>query len=125
MQAPKHHDEIVATHNAKLSASLQHVMCTSRFAHYLKVMVRDKVGSVMTAEEIERYLNDWLLNYCSANEDTSEELKAKYPLSEGAVEIRERPGRAGEYMCTVHLRPHYQFDHVISRVRLVTEVSAR
>jgi type VI secretion system protein ImpD len=121
---PKSYDTMIATLNARLSAALQHVLCTSRFAHYLKVMGRDKTGSLITANAVEQYLNTWLLDYCSASDDSSEFLKAKYPLREGNVAVREVPGKPGEYACTIHLRPHFQFDHVVSSVRLMTSINA-
>ncbi len=123
IQKPKVYDRAVATTNARISATLQHVLCTSRFAHYLKVMARDKVGTFLTADDVQRYLNSWLLNYCTQADDASADIKARYPLREGNVQVRERPGRPGDYLCTIHLMPHYQFDQVVSSVELVTQLS--
>lgn len=123
LQKPKVYDKAVATTNARISATLQHVLCTSRFAHYLKVMARDKVGSFLTATEVERFLNTWLLNYCTQADDASADIKARYPLREGNVQVKERPGRPGDYLCTIYLKPHYQFDQVVSSVELVTQLS--
>ena len=123
VQKPKVYSQLVATTNARLSATLQHVLCTSRFAHYLKVMAREKIGTMLTAEDVERYLNSWLLNYCTSADDASADIKARYPLREGNVQVRERSGRPGDYLCTIHLRPHLQFDQVISSVALVTRLT--
>jgi len=119
----KSYDRIAATVNARLSAALQYVFCAARFSHYLKVMARDKIGSFLSAEDCEGFLQNWLHNYCITSEDASLELKAKYPLREGRVEVRERPGMAGNYFCIMHLRPHFQLDQVATTVKLVTELT--
>jgi type VI secretion system protein ImpD len=116
---------LVATINARLSTMLQYMLCVSRFGHYVKVLARDKVGSFVTPEECQDYLYRWLLQYCDANEKSSPERLAKYPLREAAVSVRERPGRPGIYQCTVHLKPHSQVDQVLSEFRLVTELAQR
>ena len=110
--------------NAKLSSMLQYMFCVARFAHYVKVIVRDKIGSFVTADEIERQLNDWLVGYATSNESASAETHAKYPLREARVEVHEIPGRPGVYQSVVHLRPHYQLDQMTSSVKLVTELFA-
>ena len=112
-----------ATVNAQLSAMLQYILCTSRFAHYLKVIGRDKVGSFATPEECETFLHEWLLQYVTASDMGSYEMRAKYPLSEGRVEVREIPARPGSYSCVMHLKPHMQFDQMVSAVRLVTDIA--
>ncbi len=124
VQRPKTYDRPSANVNARLSAMLQYILCVSRFSHYVKVMGRDRVGSFVTAEECEEFLQRWLLNYCSAVDGASPGQKAKYPLREGRVSVRETPGRPGVYSCTVHLQPHAQLDQVITSFRLVTELSS-
>ena len=124
VQRPKVYDSTIATQNARLSATMQHVLCTSRFSHYLKVMTRDKTGSIISPQEVEIYLNSWLLQYCSADDDATPEMKARYPLREASVQVREREGKPGEYLCTIHLRPHFQFDQIVSSIKLVTQLSA-
>src|SRR5690606_35411012 len=99
------------------------VLCVSRFAHYVKVIGRDRIGAFATPEECEAYLQRWLLNYCMGNDDASPELRARYPLHEARVQVRELPGRPGAFACTVHLRPHFQLDQVVSTFRLVTELA--
>lgn len=123
VQKPKLYDELPATVNARLSAMLQYMFCVSRFAHYLKVIGRDRIGSFATAEECERYLQRWLLNYTIDADDASMQAKAKAPLREGKVEIREKPGKPGSYYCVMHLRPHFQLDQVVTAVKLVTELT--
>ena len=109
--------------NAKLSAMLQHVLCGSRVAHYIKVMIRDKVGSFITAEECEDYIREWLFKYTTGREDLEWEEQARYPLREANVKVKEHPVKPGEFVCVIHLRPHYQLDHMVSELELVTELA--
>lgn len=124
LQRAKEYDRRAASVNARLSIMLQYLMCVGRFAHYIKVIGRDKVGSFTTAEECRRYLRNWLLNYCTGNDDGTPAEKARYPLREGEVEVRETPGKPGVYDCTIYLKPHAQLDQVLSSFKLVTEVAA-
>lgn len=124
IQNPKSYSNHDANVNAKLSAMLQHVMCGSRIAHYIKVMIRDKVGSFVTAADCEEYLREWLFKYTTGREDLDWEEQARYPLREAAVNVKEHPGKPGEYLCVIHLRPHYQLDQMVSELELVTELAA-
>lgn len=110
--------------NARLSAMLQYILCVSRFSHYIKVMVRDRVGDFSTADAMEAFLGRWLHGHTLGNDDASLEQKAKYPLREASVRIHEIPGRPGALSCVIHLRPHFQLDQVASSFRLHTEVVA-
>nr|WP_294501579.1 type VI secretion system contractile sheath large subunit [uncultured Rhodopila sp.] len=98
--------------NAMLSAQINSVLCASRFAHHLKIMARDMVGSVTTAEALERRLQDWLNQYVNPNLSAGAELLAKYPLAEGLVTVTDMPDRPGEYRTAIYLRPHYQLDDI-------------
>jgi len=109
--------------NARLSAMLQHVLCGARISHYIKVMIRDKVGSFTTAEECEDFLREWLFKYTTGREDLEWEEQARYPLREAAVKVKDHPEKPGEYVCVIHLRPHYQLDHMVSELELVTELA--
>ena len=99
------------------------MFCVSRFAHYLKVIGRDRVGSFVSPEECEAYLQRWLLNYTTAADDATLASKAKYPLREAKVQVRERPGKPGSYACIANLRPHFQLDQVVTGIQLVTEIA--
>jgi type VI secretion system protein ImpD len=88
------------------------------------VIGRDKIGSFLGASDCETYLNNWLVDYSTANEDVSSELRAAYPLSAANVSVREVPGKPGVYGCVVHLKPHFQLDQMTSSVKLVTEIGA-
>lgn len=124
IQQPKTIGSNDARINARLSAMLQHIFCGSRIAHYLKIIFRDKVGSFATAPECERYLREWLNSYTAGREDLEWEDQARYPLREADVTVREHPMKPGEYVCEIRLRPHYQLDHMVSELELVTELSA-
>ncbi|MDH5407554.1 MAG: type VI secretion system contractile sheath large subunit [Gammaproteobacteria bacterium] len=123
IQKPKKMDNRDATANAKLSAMLQHVLCGSRIAHYIKVIIRDKVGSFITAEECEGYLREWLFKYTTGREDLEWEEQARYPLREANVKVREHPSKPGQYLCVIHMRPHYQLDQMVSELELITELA--
>ncbi|MGF1725740.1 type VI secretion system contractile sheath large subunit [Photobacterium nomapromontoriensis] len=120
---PKHYDLLGAQVNARLSSMLQYILCVSRFAHYIKVMGRDKVGVYTTAESIEREFQRWILNYTTASEDASDAVRSRYPLSEARIQVKEKPGQPGHYYSIIHLRPHFQLDQMVSSIRLITELS--
>jgi type VI secretion system protein ImpD len=125
LQRPAHYDGPAARVNARLSSMLQYVLCVSRFAHYVKVIGRDKIGSFAAPEDCRAHLQAWLNQYVDASEGASEAQKARYPLRAARVQVTEQPGRPGIYMATVQLQPHFQLDQLVSAFELVTEVSAR
>jgi type VI secretion system protein ImpD len=122
---PKRQETREADVNVRLSAMLQHVLCASRIAHYLKVMIRDKVGLYITAEQCEEMLRRWLFKYTTGREDLEWEEQARYPLREAAVQVREHPSKRGQFLCVIHLRPHYQLDQMISELELATELTTQ
>ncbi|WP_239923641.1 type VI secretion system contractile sheath large subunit [Agaribacterium haliotis] len=109
--------------NARLSSMLQHVLCGSRIAHYIKVMIRDKLGSFVSAMECEDYLRKWLFKYTTGREDLDWEEQARFPLRQAAVQVREHPEKAGAYTCVISIVPHYQIDQMVSELELVTELA--
>jgi type VI secretion system ImpC/EvpB family protein len=123
-QKPKAYLEAAAAANAKLSAMLHYILCVSRFAHYIKVIIRDRVGAFTTAAEVEDRLAKWLRNFVIGNEDASNEQKAKYPLREGQVNVREIEGKPGAYQCSILLRPHFQLDQLSAGIRLTTQLTS-
>jgi type VI secretion system ImpC/EvpB family protein len=125
VQKPKSYDEAAATANARLSAMLQYILCVSRFAHYLKVIVRDQVGNVTSPEECQDKLNRWLREYTMAPGKGGNETRARRPLSESDVRVFERPDRPGSYYCEIKLRPHFQLDQLAASLRLGTELAPR
>jgi type VI secretion system ImpC/EvpB family protein len=124
VQKPKKYDDPKATANARLSSMLQYMLCVSRFAHYLKVISREKIGSMTSAEDCELQLGQWLRKYTTASDNAGPEVKAKYPLREAKVSIRERPEKPGTYNCVIHLRPHFQLDQMFTTMKLTTELAS-
>jgi len=121
-QKPKTYFDADANANAELSAKLNLLMCTSRFAHYLKVMARDKIGSFMEVKQCGEWLNHWISQYCCDPNGASEQTKARYPLSDARVDVREIKGRPGWYEAVAYLRPHFQLETLTTSMRLVAEV---
>lgn len=119
---PKEYDSPEATANAALSARLPYIFATSRFAHYLKCIVRDKIGSFKEKADMQRWLGDWISNYVTSDPNASEEVKAKYPLAEAKVEVDSIEGQPGYYSAKFYLRPHYQLEGLTTSLRLVTKV---
>lgn len=108
--------------NSKLSSMLHYMLCVSRFAHYVKKQVQSKIGGSMNASELQDYLKRWLADYIAQSSHESAEIKAKFPLKDGDIEVRERPGSSGGYFCTMHLQPHYQLEMLMGQVTLTTEI---
>ncbi len=121
-QKPKLYNKDAANANARLSTQLPYILAVSRFAHYLKAMMRDKVGSFMSRSQCERFLNDWIRTYTVGDDDASPAIKAKNPLREARVEVVDVPGKPGAYRAVAFLRPHYQLDELSVSLRLVAEL---
>jgi type VI secretion system protein ImpC len=124
VQKPKKYDRPEATSNAAISARLPYIMATSRFAHYLKVMARDKIGSFMEASDVERWLNRWINNYVNGNENAGQEMKARFPLREARIDVREIPGKPGSYNAIAYLRPWLQMEELTTSLRMVARIPA-
>lgn len=121
-QKPANHDSPEVTANAAISARLPYMMATSRFAHYLKVMARDKIGSFMEAEDVESWLNRWILSYVNASEGGGQEIRAKYPLADARVQVKEIPGSPGSYNAVAWLKPWLQMEELTTSLRLVAKI---
>lgn len=114
VQQPQEYDKASATVNARMSAMLQYILCASRFAHYLKVIARDRIGSFATPGEFQHFLRGWLMNYTTANDKAG----ARYPLREARIDVEELPDKPGTFGCRIFLRPHYQLDQMTSVLKL-------
>lgn len=126
LQRPQEYDDAAATANAVLSARLPYLFASCRFAHYLKCMVRDKVGSVMSRAQLANWLSKWLLGYVDGSPTTSsEEWKAAHPLEEAYVELTDKEGAPGQYEAKFFLRPHYQLEGLTVALRLVSRLPAQ
>ena len=121
-QKPKVYDRPEATANAAISARLPYIMASSRFAHYLKIMARDKIGSFMEAGDCEEWLNRWISNYVNGNPDASADMKAKYPLAEAQVTVKEVPGAPGSYQAVAWMRPWLQMEELTTSMRMVARI---
>jgi type VI secretion system protein ImpC len=121
-QKPKKYDRPEATANAAISARLPYMMATSRIAHYLKIMGRDKIGSFMEASDCEAWLNRWILNYVNGNPEAGQAMKAKYPLAEAKIEVKEIPGKPGSYNAVAWLRPWLQLEELTTSLRMVAKI---
>ena len=123
LQKPQEYDDPAATANANLAARLPYLFASCRFAHYLKCMVRDKVGSTMTQVQLSSWLQEWLNKYVDASPDTStEEWKASHPLAEGMVEVTANEENPGYYSAKFFLKPHYQLEGLTVSLRLVSRM---
>jgi type VI secretion system protein ImpC len=111
-----------ANANARISAQLPYVLAASRFAHYIKVIMRDKIGSFMTKDNVANYLNTWIADYVLLNDDAPQSVKASYPLRQARVDVSEIPGKPGCYKAVVFLKPHFQLDELTASIRLVAEL---
>jgi type VI secretion system protein ImpC len=121
---PKLFDKEAANANARLSAQLPYMLAMCRFAHYLKAMMRDKIGSFMTRQDCEKFLNQWISNYVCADDNASQAAKAKLPLREAAIQVSEIPGKPGVYRAVAFLKPHFQLDELSVSLRLVADLPA-
>ena len=121
-QKPKKFDDPDATSNAEISARLPYIMATSRIAHFLKVMARDKIGSFMEASDAEEWLNRWIANYVNGSPGASAEMKARFPLAEANVEVKEVPGQPGVYSAIAWMRPWLQMEELTASLRLVANI---
>ena len=111
-----------ATANAALSAQLPYIFAVSRFAHYLKTMMRDHIGSYKTRKELSDMLNNWIAGYVLKTEGAPESEKAKKPLRDARIDVVEDPRKPGTYRAVAYLRPHFQLDAVDFSMRLVADV---
>ncbi|MDR0625553.1 MAG: type VI secretion system contractile sheath large subunit [Holosporales bacterium] len=118
-QKPKIFNTDEANANSSISARLPYILAASRFAHYIKVIMRDKIGSFLTKENIANYLNTWIASYILLNDDAPQGVKAKYPLREARIDVYDVPGKPGTYRSVVFLRPHFQMEELTASIRLV------
>jgi type VI secretion system protein ImpC len=121
-QKPRVYLDDDANANARLSTQLQYIFAVSRFAHYLKAMMRDKIGSFMSRDSCEKFLNDWIAQYVLLDDSASPEQKAKFPLREARIEVTEVAGKPGVYTAVAYLRPHFQLDELTVSLRLVAKL---
>lgn len=123
LQKPTEYEDADATANANLAARLPYLFACCRFAHYLKCIVRDKIGSFNERDEMERWLNSWIMNYVDGDPaNSSQETKARKPLAAAEVQVQEVEGNPGYYTSKFFLRPHYQLEGLTVSLRLVSKL---
>lgn len=122
VQKAKTYNTDAANANARLSTQLPYIFAVSRIAHYMKSIMRDKIGSFASRQNVQDYLNTWLAQYVLLDDSASQEAKAKYPLREARVDVVEVPGKPGVYRAAAFLRPHFQLDELTISLRLVAEL---
>ncbi|MBT5018467.1 MAG: type VI secretion system contractile sheath large subunit, partial [Planctomicrobium sp.] len=121
-QRPKKYNKPDATANAAISARLPYIMASSRIAHYLKCIARDKIGSFMERKDMEDFLRTWIAGYVLADDKPSAEMKAKYPLAEAQIDVQEIPGAPGSYNAVAILRPWLQMEELSTSLRMVAKL---
>ena len=121
-QLPKTYNEDAANANARISARLPYMLNASRFAHYIKAMMRDKIGSFMSQQEVSQYLNSWIAQYILLSDVAPESVKASFPLREARIDVSEVPGKPGSYTAVVFLRPFFQLEELTASLRLVASL---
>ncbi len=109
-----------ANENEIISNKLDHILCVSRFAHYVKIIFRDKIGLFNNPEDCESYLQNWIIKYTAVIDQMSAEQKLKYPLHSAQITVREQIGKPGSYQCTIYLQPHFQMDEIEVKIALNT-----
>jgi type VI secretion system protein ImpC len=121
-QKGKIYDNEAANANARLSTQLPYIFACSRFAHYLKAMMRDKIGSFMSRKDCENWLNNWITNYVTPDDTATPSTKAQKPLRDARIDVSEVPGKPGVYRAVAFLKPHFQLDELSVSLRLVAEL---
>ncbi len=121
-QKAKLYDKEAANANARLSTQLPYILAMSRFAHYLKAIMRDKIGSFMSRDDCQKFLHKWIMQYTIGDDNATQAMKAKFPLREAKVEVVDVPGKPGAYRAVCFLRPHYQLDELSVSLRLVADL---
>jgi len=121
---PRQYISDEANANAKLSAMLPYILAASRFAHYIKVIMRKKIGAFLTRGNIEAYLNTWIAQYVLLDDNASQEVKASYPLRAAQITVTDVPGAPGSYKATVFIKPHFQLEELTTSIRLVADLPA-
>ncbi len=121
----KEYDSDIANANAELTTHLPYLMSISRFAHYLKSIMRDKIGSFTSRQDVDRYLNKWIAKYVIVDDNASVNTKSRYPLREARVDVIDVPGKPGAYKAVMFLRPHYYLNELTISMRLVTELPSK
>ncbi|QEK39134.1 type VI secretion system contractile sheath large subunit [Candidatus Nesciobacter abundans] len=123
-QKPKEYNLPEATSNALISSRLPYMLNVSRFAHYIKMIMREKIGSFASAEDIETYLNTWIAQYVFLSDTGSQGIKSRYPLREANIKIKTNESDPGSYSAIIYMKPHFQLEELTVSLRLVAKIPA-
>jgi type VI secretion system protein ImpC len=121
---PKKYFDDEANQNAVQSSRLPYILAASRFEHYIKVIVRDKVGGFLTRANVEQFLNTWIAQYVLLDDNASQEVKASFPLRSAQITVADVPGSPGSYKATLFLKPHFQLEALTTSIRMVADLPA-
>ncbi len=121
-QKPRQYQDEAASANARISSMLNYMLCVSRFAHYVKVIGRDKIGAFADAGDLEGYLQNWINGYVTPDSEAHDDVKAQYPLREASLRVIPTPGKPGTFECVFQLSPHYELEHMQAAIKLRTEL---
>ncbi len=121
IQKPARYNSNNANINASVISSLSFLLSASRFAHYIRVIMRDKVGGFISAHECQHSLQQWIMKYCATNSDNTQHIRHKYPLREAVINIKELVGQPGQYHSTIYIRPHFYIDSINAQLKLVSQ----
>jgi type VI secretion system protein ImpC len=119
---PDEYENPVANANSQVNIVLPYIMAVSRFAHYLKVIMRDKVGGFSSKENVDAYLNGWISKFVIAKDSPTNFEASRFPLREARVQVIDDPSKPGSYSAVIHLRPHYYFNDIKISMRLVSKL---
>lgn len=121
-QRPKEYEEDAATENAAIGAKLPYMMVTSRIAHHVKIMGRDKIGSLATPEDVENSINKWIKRYVNTNPNASQEMRYRFPLAEAQISVEQVPGKVGAYHAVAWMKPWLPLEELSTSLRLVANI---
>lgn len=124
-QKQRRYNATDANANAELSTLTNYILCASRFAHYVKVITRDKIGGFLEASDLQEILSNWLIDYVNRDPEASPARRAEKPLLDASVQVRAKPGKSGEYDCEIQLEPFHSFDDARASLKLDTRLVIR
>ncbi len=111
--------------DAQMNSMLHYVMAASRFAHYIKIIIRDRIGCFANAQECQDYLSNWIRDYCASSHHISADARLRYPLSQAQISVQEKPQSPGKFLCKLDIQPHDQADNLQTKLRLTTHLSLK
>ena len=120
VQVPTRYENQMANINAQIAILLPYMLCACRFAHYIKVLARDKIGSFMSANECEQYLQGWIYKYCGQVAQENSEQSFRYPLKDAKIKVGEAEGQPGRFLCEIEIKPNYHIEQINTKLRFTS-----